>query len=104
MAELSRTVHGREVHSFEELARRLGPDAVASPKRSTVPLVDYWRVPEQRLRDLWEQLGVPRPAATDETTGLIKSQCSPSDVNNACARDRASALDGVELSDPCGGH
>lgn len=41
--------------------QRLGPDAVASPKRSTVPLVDYWRVPEQRLRDLWERLGVPRP-------------------------------------------
>jgi hypothetical protein len=31
-------------------------------------------------------------AATDETIGLIKSQCSPSDVKNAWARVRASPL------------
>ena len=49
------------MRSLEELLQRLGADAVASPKRSTVPLVDYWRVPEQRLRDLWEQFGVPGP-------------------------------------------
>ena len=62
---LRRTVHGNEVHSFEELVGRIGPDAVASPRRSTVPLVDYWRVPEQRLRDFWEQLRVRQPGDTD---------------------------------------
>lgn len=53
------------MYTFEELVNRLGPDAVASPRRSTVPLVDYWRVPEQRLRDLWETLRVPQPIDTD---------------------------------------
>jgi hypothetical protein len=65
MTTLRRTVHGREVGSFEELLKKLGPDAFASPKRSTVPLVDFWRVPEQRLRDLWEQLRVRQPGDTD---------------------------------------
>lgn len=65
MTTLRRTVHGREVHSFEELVKRLGSDAFASPRRSTVPLVDYWRFPEQRLRDCWEQLRVRRPSDTE---------------------------------------
>src|SRR5438128_1473522 len=60
-----RTLHGREVRSFEELVRALGLEAVASPRRSTVPLVDYWRAPEQRLRCFWESLGVPEPEATE---------------------------------------
>jgi hypothetical protein len=30
-----------------------------------VPLVDYWRVPEQRLCDLWEQLLVRKPGDTE---------------------------------------
>jgi len=65
MTTLLRTVHGREVRSFEELVKELGPDAVASPRRSTVPLVDYWRAPEQRLPDLWERLHVPHPGDTE---------------------------------------
>jgi hypothetical protein len=52
------------VSSLEELINGLGPGAVASPRRSTVPLVDYWRVPEQRLRDLWEHLGLQQPGDT----------------------------------------
>jgi len=50
--------HDRAVPSLEALVERLGPDAFASPKRSTVPLLDYWRVPERRLRDLGARLGV----------------------------------------------
>lgn len=50
--------NGWAVHSFEELVEELGPDAVASPKRSTVHLLDYWRLPEPRLHDLEAQLGV----------------------------------------------
>src|SRR5688500_19749461 len=56
MIELRANGHG--VRSFEELVERLGSDAVASPKRSTVPLLDYWRVPEPRLVDLGARLGV----------------------------------------------
>jgi hypothetical protein len=65
MTTLLRTVHGREVRSFEELVKALGPNAVASPRRSTVPLVDYWRAPEQRLQDLWERLRVRQPGNTE---------------------------------------
>jgi hypothetical protein len=65
MRTIRRTVHGREVYSFEELVKRIGSDAVASPRRSTVPLVDYWRDPELRLRDLWDQLRVRQPGDTD---------------------------------------
>lgn len=61
MANTSITVHGGAVHSFEELVRRLPPDAVASPRRSTIPLVDYWREPEQRIADLWNRIGLQRP-------------------------------------------
>jgi hypothetical protein len=56
MIELRANGHG--VRSFEELVERLGLDAVASPKRSTVPLLDYWRHPEPRLRGLEGYLGV----------------------------------------------
>jgi hypothetical protein len=52
------TAHGWTVRSFDELVNRLGSEAFASPKRSTVPLLDYWRVPERRLRDLGARLGV----------------------------------------------
>ena len=71
MIELKANGHG--VRSFEELVEQLGPDAVASPKRSTVPLLDYWRQPEPRLRVLEAHLGVtssevyddlPRPCCT----------------------------------------
>jgi len=65
MTNLRRTVHGREVYSFEELVKGIGPGAVASPRRSTVPLLDYWRIPEQRLNDLWERLSVRQPATTE---------------------------------------
>src|SRR5262245_31382756 len=62
MLRLSMTalkVHGRTVSSFEELVRQLGPDALASPKRSTVPLLDYWRAPDSRLREVAPLLGMP---------------------------------------------
>jgi hypothetical protein len=65
MTTIRRTVHGREVYSFQELVKGIGPDAVASPRRSTVPLVDYWRDPELRLRHLWNQLQVRQPGDTD---------------------------------------
>ena len=53
------------MYSFEELVKGVGPDAVASPRRSTVPLVDYWRDPELRLGALWDQLHVRQSGDTD---------------------------------------
>jgi hypothetical protein len=50
--------NGHGVRSFEELVEQLGLDAVAAPKRSTVPLLDDWRQPEPRLHVLEACLGV----------------------------------------------
>jgi hypothetical protein len=57
--------NGRAVRSFTQLVEQLGLDAVASPKRSTVPLLDYWRQPEQRLRVLERHLGVKSSVQTE---------------------------------------
>jgi hypothetical protein len=57
MADLR--VHGRTVSSFAEVVKQFGPDALASPKRSTVPLLDYWRVPDSRLHDMATRFGLP---------------------------------------------
>lgn len=57
--------NGRVVRSFAELVEQLGLDAVTSPKRSTVPLLDYWRQPEQRLRVLEELLGMKSADQTE---------------------------------------
>jgi hypothetical protein len=43
------TVHGRAVSSFNELVERFPHNTFASPRRSTIPLLDYWRVPDVRL-------------------------------------------------------
>jgi hypothetical protein len=57
--------NSRAVRSFEELVEQLGLDAVASPKRSTVPLLDYWRQPGPRLRFLEAHLGVKSSDQTE---------------------------------------
>lgn len=59
------TLYGREVDTFEALVKQLGADTFASPKRSTMPLLDYWRQPELRLRELWDGLGVRHPDRAD---------------------------------------
>ena len=46
------------VPDFEQLVKLLPPDAVASPLRSTVPMVDFWRTPESRLAQLSAAIGV----------------------------------------------
>lgn len=46
------------VADFEQLVVLLSADAVASPLRSTVPLVDFWRTPEPRLAQLSAAIGV----------------------------------------------
>jgi hypothetical protein len=51
------TLHGRHVRSVAELVLSLPAEAVASPCRSTVPLVDYRREPEARLADMWRRIG-----------------------------------------------
>ena len=59
------TVSGRRVSSFTEFVDALPADAVASPKRSTVPLVDYWRDPQPRVDQLWRELGLAPPGSAD---------------------------------------
>jgi hypothetical protein len=49
---------GQKVGSFAELVEALPDDALAAPRRSTVPLVDYWREPERRIAGLWRDLGL----------------------------------------------
>jgi hypothetical protein len=48
----------RVVVDFEELAKPLTADAVASPLRSTMPFIDFWRTPESRLAELSAAIGV----------------------------------------------
>lgn len=53
------------VPDFKQLVKLLPPDAVASPLRSTVPLVDFWRMPESRLAQLSSAIGVALLPPTD---------------------------------------
>jgi hypothetical protein len=62
---ISMTVYGRRVASFGELVGELPPDAVASPRRSTVPLIEYWRSPQARIDHLWRQLGLALQGSAD---------------------------------------
>jgi len=48
----------KAVPDLEQLVKLLPPDAVASPLRSTVPLVDFWRTPESRLAQPSAAIGV----------------------------------------------
>jgi Domain of unknown function (DUF6946) len=58
---LSMTLHGRQVASFDELVNGFESDALASPRRSTVPLLDYWREPQMRLNGLWQHVKCDPP-------------------------------------------
>jgi hypothetical protein len=50
--------HNNVVADFAQLVKLLPPDAGASPLRSTVPLVDFWRTPESRFAQLSAAIGV----------------------------------------------
>lgn len=50
--------------SFEALVAALPDEALASPLRSTVPLIDYWRH-SSSLDELWKALQVARPSSID---------------------------------------
>ena len=49
---------------YAALLRGLPAEAVATPTRSSVPLVDYWRDPEKRLREIGEAIGIILANAT----------------------------------------
>ena len=55
---VSMRYHNQVVADFEQLVKLLPPSAVASPVRSTVPFVDFWRTPESRLTQLSAATGV----------------------------------------------
>jgi len=48
----------QQVKDFPALLDRMPDDTLASPKRSTVPLLDYWRDADTRLRQLAQVLDV----------------------------------------------
>ncbi len=62
---MSRRYDDKVVPDFEQLVKLLPADAVASPLRSTVPLVDFWRTPESRLAQLSAAIGVALLPPTD---------------------------------------
>jgi hypothetical protein len=55
---VSTRYHNNVVADFGQLVKLLPPSAVASPMRSTLPLVDFWRTPESRLAQLSAAIGV----------------------------------------------
>jgi hypothetical protein len=56
---------GRDVRSFDDLIRYLPADVFASPRRSTIPLLEYWRTSCNRLDGFWHRIDCP-PAAVSE--------------------------------------
>ena len=83
------------VPDFEHLVNLLPPDAVASPLRSTVPLVDFWRTPESRLTQLSADIRADRVSQTAPTSAfpccqgvssgfVYRSGCSPIDEVVCC--------------------
>jgi hypothetical protein len=56
---------GRVVRSFEDLIRSLSADALASPRRSTIPLLEYWRPSCNRLDSFWHRIDCPPPEVSE---------------------------------------
>jgi hypothetical protein len=82
---------GREFGSFDDLIRGLPPDALASPRRSTIPLLEYWRPSCNRLDGLWHRIDCP-PAAVSELHFEYE-------VRVAAGRGKASYTDLMILAD-----
>ena len=55
-------LEGVPLESVEALVAGLPDDALASPWRSTVPLIEYWRQ-QSSLEALWKSLDVPAPSS-----------------------------------------
>ena len=52
---------GHGVTGFDALLDSYPAKEFDSPTRSTIPLLEYWRVPEQRIRELTNALSLPLP-------------------------------------------
>ena len=52
---------GSELAGHDALLDRYPDKEFNSPTRSTIPLLEYWRSPEQRMRELTAALGLPVP-------------------------------------------
>lgn len=72
---------------YAALLRGLPAEAVATPTRSSVPLVDYWRDPEKRLREVGEAIGIVLANAT----ALVFEHATP--VPTGYGRGKASFTD-----------
>ena len=56
---------GSGVAGHEEVLDRYSVQEFDSPTRSTIPLLAYWRSPEERLRELTAALGLPLPGRVE---------------------------------------
>ncbi len=56
---------GSPVTSFADLLKQYGDGELASPRRSTVPLLSYWRHPDARLQEFASALGLPIGAGAE---------------------------------------
>ncbi len=62
MTENRLSLSGEPCETLDSLVDALPDGELASPLRSTVPLIAYWDRPEARLAQLTELIGVPCPA------------------------------------------
>jgi hypothetical protein len=58
-------LYGKQRLTTYDALSRLCPDAVASPTRSTVPLVSYWAEPQTHAAELAEGLGFDLPKSIE---------------------------------------
>ena len=56
---------GSRVAGHEAVLDRYSVQEFDSPTRSTIPLLAYWRSPEERLRELTPALGLPLPGRVE---------------------------------------
>ena len=52
---------GNELAGHDALLDRYPNDEFDSPTRSTIPLLEHWRSPKQRMLELTSALGLPVP-------------------------------------------
>lgn len=89
--------------SFAELIGSLPDDAVASPRRSTVPLIAYWRR-RDALEALWASLGVSAPAEVDlrfeHSTPVRKGTGKPSYTDLMIVTDAVAVAIEAKFTEP----
>ena len=63
--EIDWTFTGSGVAGHDAVLDRFPVQEFDSPTRSTIPLLEYWRFPEERMRELTAALRVPLPSGVE---------------------------------------